>query len=123
LNGVTVEHYRVVPDLVKLFSAISSGQNTNSAAMTALQTVLQNATVSADVWTGSSDHLVRRLSYDADVTADLSQLASAMSDKASTKAPAFGLPAGSVAHLTAHVVVDLHDFNTQLKIQAPTVTP
>jgi len=123
LNGVTVEHYRVVPDLVKLFSAISSGQNTNSAAMTALQTVLQNATVSADVWTGSSDHLVRRLSYDADVTADLSRLPSAMSDKASTKAPAFSLPASSVAHLTAHVVVDLHDFNTQLKIQAPTVTP
>ena len=123
LNGVTVEHYRVVPDLVKLFTALSAGPAINSPAMTALQAILQNATISADVWNGSSDHLVRRLSYDADVTADLSQLAGAISDKASTKAPAFSLPAGSVAHLTAHVVVDLRDFNTQLKIQAPTVTP
>ncbi|MEO6796468.1 MAG: hypothetical protein ABI401_11795 [Candidatus Dormibacter sp.] len=123
VNGVTVEHYRVVPDLVKLFIAISAGQATTSPAMAALQTVLQHATVSADVWTGVSDHLVHRLSYDADVTADLAPLAGALGDKASTKAPAFSLPAGSTAHLTAHVVVDLHDFNTQLKIQAPPVTP
>jgi hypothetical protein len=40
---------------------------------------------------------------------------------ASSKAPVFSLPAGSIAHLTAHMVVDLHDFNTQLKIQAPAV--
>ncbi len=124
LNGVTVEHYRLVPDLAKLFAAISAGHSSsNSEATTALQTVLQNASLVADVWTGSSDHLIHRLSYDADLTADLSQLAGAMADKASAKAPAFSLPAGSIAHLTAHAVIDLHDFNTALKIQAPTVSP
>ena len=123
LNGVTVEHYKVVPDLVKLLAAITAGHpTTNSAAMTALQTVLQNATVSADLWTGKDDHLVRRLSYDADLTADLSQLAGALTATAPAKAPMFSLPAGSVAHLTAHIVVDLHDFNTQLKLQAPALS-
>ncbi len=123
LNGVAVEHYKVVPDLVKLLAAITAGHTaTNSAAMTALQTVLQNATVSADVWTGKDDHLVRRLSYDADVTADLSQLAAAMAPAATAKAPMFTLPAGSVAHVTAHIVVDLHDFNTQLNLKAPAVS-
>lgn len=123
INGAAVDHYRIVPDLVKLFAAISAGHTqSNSAAMSAIQTILQNATVTADVWTGTSDHLVRRASYDADVTADLSQLAGALSSKTSTaKVPALSLPAGSNAHVTAHIVLDLHDFNTQLKIQAPAV--
>ena len=77
----------------------------------------------ADVWTGTSDHLIHRLSYDADLSADLSQLAGLITSKASAAAPAFSLPAGSMAHLTAHAAIDLHDFNTQLKIQAPAVTP
>ena len=123
INGMAVDHYRIVPDLVKLFAAISAGHTgTNAGAISALQTVLQNATVTADVWTSSSDHLVRRASYDADVTADLSQLAGALSSKAATaKVPALSLPAGSNAHVTAHLVLDLHDFNSQLKIQAPAV--
>jgi hypothetical protein len=123
INGVTVEHYRIVPNLARLFTQLSAGRSSaSSAAMTALQTVLENATVSADVWTGKDDHLVRRVTYDADVTGDLSQLMAAMpAAKASTRAPAFSLPAGSIAHLTAHVVVDLHDFNATLTIQAPTV--
>ena len=121
LNGVAVEHYRIVPDLVKLFAAISAEHAaTNSAAVTALQTVLQNATVSADVWTGKDDHLVRRVTYDADLTGDLSELMAGMTTT-EAKAPGFSLPSGSIAHLTAHIVVDLHDFNTRLTIQAPTI--
>jgi len=89
LNGVTVEHYRLVPDLVKLFAAVSAGHSSSSPAATAaLQTVLQNASLVADVWTGTSDHLIHRLSYDADLSADLSQLAGLMGSKASATAPA-----------------------------------
>ena len=122
VNGVLVEHYRIVPDLLKLLAQASAGHSpSNPAAMTALQTVLQDATLVADVWTGTSDHLVHRLSYDADVTADLHQLAGAMSSQAAAKVPAFNLPAGSIGHVTAHIVVDLHDFNTRLTIQAPAV--
>lgn len=123
LNGVTVEQYRIVPDLAKLFATIAAGHSeTNSSGMAALESVLRNASVSADVWAGKDDHLIRRVSYDVDVTGDLSQLLAGMKPAtASSKVPVFSLPAGSIAHVAAHVVVDLHDFNSQVKIQAPTV--
>ena len=122
LNNVTVDHYRVVPDLVKLLDQVSAGHSsTNSAALSALRTVLQNANVTADIWTGTSDHLIRRLSYDVSDSADLHELAATMTDKPSAQASALNLPAGSVAQLTAHVVIDLHDFNTQVNIHAPTI--
>ena len=90
--------------------------------MTALQTVLQNASLKADAWTGTGDHLVRRLSYDADVSADLHQLAAALGNSATAMVPALNLPAGSIARVTAHTVIDLHDFNSKLTIKAPAVT-
>jgi len=122
IGGVAVDHYRVVPDLVKLFDQASAGQSpTNATAASVLKLVLQNATLTADVWTGTGDHLIRRLSYDASVSADLSQLSAARASKPADKAPTFSLPAGSVAHVTAHIVINLHDFNTQVNIQAPTV--
>jgi hypothetical protein len=123
IGGVAVDHYRVVPDLVKLFDQASAGQSpTNATAASALKLILQNATLTADVWTGTSDHLIRRLSYDASVSADLSEVSAAIAaGKPSDKAPRFSLPAGSMAQVTAHIVIDLHDFNTQVNIQAPTV--
>jgi len=121
INGVSVDHYRIVPDLVKLFAQITAGhQSKNPQAMAAIQALLQNASLTADVWTGSNDHLIRRLSYDADVTADLSALAAAFGAKAASRA-GFTIPAGSTAHLTAHVVLNLHDFNSKVTIKAPTV--
>jgi LppX_LprAFG lipoprotein len=121
INGT--DHYRVVPDLVKLFDQVSAGQASSHAAVAGiLRSVLQNAMLTADVWTGTTDHLIRRLSYDANVSADLSQLAAAIPSKPSAKTPALSLPAGSVAQVTAKIVIDLSDFNTQLKIEAPTVT-
>lgn len=120
LDSVTVDHYKVVPDLVKLFDQVATGHpSRDSAALSALRTVLQNASLTADIWTGTNDHLIRRLSYDASGSADLHDLAAAMSALAT--APAFNLPAGSVARLTAHVVIDLHDFNTEVAINAPHV--
>jgi hypothetical protein len=122
LNGTTVEHYRIVPDLAKLFAQISAGHtSSNSAGMAAIQAVLQSASLQADVWTGTSDHLIRRLTYDADVSADLHQLAAALGSEATSKMPAFNLPAGSMARVTAHVQIDLHDFNSKLTIKAPAV--
>jgi hypothetical protein len=125
MDGTTVEHYQLVPDLVKLFSQVSAGHaSSNSGAMAALQSVLESANVVDDVWTGTSDHLIRRLSYDATVSADLSQLAAAIPQAATPRAnaPAFNLPAGSMAQVTAHIVINLHDYNSQVTIKAPTVT-
>lgn len=118
MNGVAVDHYRVVLDLVKLFELLSANQaSKNPQAAAAFLGILENANLTADVWTGTSDHLIRRLSYDADVTADLHQLAASLGSGAGGNG--LTIPAGSMAHLTAHVVIDLHDFNANVKIQAP----
>jgi hypothetical protein len=120
LNGVTVDHYRVVPDLVKLFELISANHTAkNQEAASAILGVLQNANLTADLWTGTSDHLIHRLSYDVDVTADLHQLAPNLGSGASGNGAT--IPVGSMAHLTAHVVIDFADFNAPVKIQAPTL--
>jgi hypothetical protein len=121
LNGVSVDHYQVVPDLAKLLALVSADKQSKNAQMAAIiQEVLKNVNLTADVWTGVDDHLIHRLSYDLDVTVDLHQLASA-GDDSSANAQGLTLPAGSIAHLTAHVVIDAHDFNTKLSIQAPII--
>jgi hypothetical protein len=121
VNNTTVDHYRVVPNLVELFDQASAGHAVpNPSFVGALRTVLQNASLTVDIWTGTSDHLIRRLSYDLTGSADLHDLAAAMTNGVSASAPAFNVPAGSVAHLAAHVVIDLHDFNSRVNIAAPT---
>jgi hypothetical protein len=122
IDGVAVDHYWIVPDLVKLFETLAPNDTTSSSsAMTAIRGILQNATLTADVWTGTSDHLIRRLSYDVDVSADLHQLAGAAADQAGAAASPLTIPAGSIARVTAHVVVDLRDFNSSVTIKAPTL--
>jgi hypothetical protein len=124
LDGVPVDEYHIVPDLAKLFARLENGKAAkNPQASSAIQQLLQDASVTADVWTGSADHLVRRATYDADVTADLSQLASALGPLSRSTAPAFTIPAGSTAHLTAHVAVNFHDYNSRVTITAPTIAP
>ena len=119
LDGVSVDHYRIVPDLMKLYALATAGHTAQDSQMAAaIQDLLQNASVTADVWAGTSDHLIRRVSYDA--TVDLHAL-SALIGKAGSNGQGFTIPAGSVAHLTA--VVNLHDFNAKVSIKAPTVTP
>jgi hypothetical protein len=120
INGVSVDHYRVVPDLLKLFAQATAGHaSKNPQEIAVIQDVLRNANLTADVWTSTNDHLVRRFSYDADVTADLSALAAAL--RASPNGESLTVPAGSVGHLTAHAVINLHDFNARVTIKAPTV--
>jgi len=123
IDGVAVDHYRVVPDLVRLLAQVTAGQASKEPqAMAALQGLLQNAQLTADVWTGSSDHLIRRLSYDADVTADLHALSAAFANGTGSHGQSVQIPAGATAHLTAHAVINLHDFNGGVTIKAPTVS-
>ncbi|HYM51103.1 MAG TPA: hypothetical protein VET65_11120 [Candidatus Limnocylindrales bacterium] len=120
LDGVAVDHYQIVPDLVRLFAQLTSANTPkNPQALTAIQGLLQNASVTADVWTGSGDHLVRRLTYDTDVTADASQLAATLGSSTS----GLTIPAGSTVHVTAHAEVNLHNYNEPVTITPPTITP
>jgi hypothetical protein len=123
INGVAVDHYRIVPDLVKLLAHVATGGSSKDPqAMAALQDILQNTQLTADVWTGTADHLVRRVSYDADVTADLHALSAAFANATGSNGQSVQIPAGSMAHLTAHAVINLHDFNGAVTIKAPTVS-
>ena len=123
INGVAVDHYRLVPDLVKLLAQVTAGGSSKDPQVTAaLEGILQNAQLTADVWTGTSDHLIRRVSYDADVTADLHVLSAAFANGTGASGPSLQIPAGSMVHLTAHAVINLHDFNGAITIKAPTVS-
>lgn len=123
INGVAVDHYRIVPDLVKLLAQVTTGGSSKDPQVTAaLEGILQNAQLTADVWTGSSDHLIRRVSYDADVTADLHALSAAFANGTGASGQSLQIPSGSMAHVTAHAVINLHDFNGAVTIKAPTVS-
>jgi hypothetical protein len=123
INGVAVDHYRIVPDLVKLLAQVTTGHSsTDPQAMAALEGILQNTQLTADVWTGTSDHLIRRVSYDVDVSADLHALSAAFANGTGANGQWLQIPAGSMAHLTAHAVINLHDFNGAVTIKAPTVS-
>jgi hypothetical protein len=123
INGVAVDHYRIVPDLVKLLAQVTTAGSSKDPQVTAaLEGILQNAQLTADVWTGTSDHLIRRVSYDADVTADLHVLSAAFANGTGANGQSLQIPAGSMAHLTAHAVINLHDFNGAVTIKAPTVS-
>jgi hypothetical protein len=123
INGVAVDHYRIVPDLVRLLAQVTTGHSsTDPQAMAVLQGILQNAQLTADVWTGTSDHLIRRVSYDVDVSADLHALFAAFANGTGSNGQSLQIPAGSMAHLAAHAVINLHDFNGAVTIKAPTVS-
>ena len=123
MAGAAVDHYRIVPDLVRLLAQVTAGSaSKDPQAMAALQSLLQNAQLTADVWTGTSDHLIRRVNYDADLTADLQALSAAFAKGTGANGQSVQIPAGSVAHLTAHAVINLHDFNGAVTIKAPTVS-
>ena len=119
INGVSVEHYQVVPDLLKLFAQLATRlESKDPQVAAAIQQALSGVKLTLDVWTGVDDHLIRRLSYDLDATVDLHQLASLDTHVGET---ALNVPVGSMAHLTAHAVIDLHDFNASVTVVAPTV--
>ncbi len=118
LNGTTVHHYQLIPDKDKLIAALDQAAVKNPQALAAIKQVLDSGTLTVEVWFGKDDHLVRRVSTDADYTIDLNQLMGSLG-----AAPPSGsqLPAGASIHATAHVVINYHDFDAPVTISMPTV--
>src|SRR6267143_2462769 len=81
--------------------------------------LLDSGTMTVEVWFGKDDHLVRRVSTDADYTIDLNQLMGSLGVPARSGSQ---LPAGSSIHATAHVVITYHDFDAPVTISIPTVS-
>ncbi len=119
LNGTTVHHYQLMPDKDKLIASLDNAAVKNPQALAAIKQVLDSGTMTVEVWFGKDDHLVRRVSTDADYTIDLNQFMGSLG--AATKSGT-QLPAGSSIHATAHVVINYHDFDTPVTISIPTVS-
>ncbi|HXN01034.1 MAG TPA: hypothetical protein VN973_03995 [Candidatus Dormibacteraeota bacterium] len=118
VNGATVHHYQLIPDKDKLLAAMDKATTKNPQALAAIKQVLDSGTMTVEVWFGKDDHLVRRVSTDADYTVNLNQLLGSLG------APTSGsqLPAGSTIHATAHVVLNYHDFDAPVTISIPTIS-
>ena len=73
-----------------------------------------------DVWFGKDDHLVRRVSVNADYTVDLNQL---MGSLGASAAPSGSrLPAGAAIHAIAAVTINYHHFDAPVTISIPSVS-
>jgi hypothetical protein len=118
LSGTAVHHYQLVPDKDKLLASLDQAAVKNPQALAAIKQVLDSGTMTVQVWFGKDDHLVRRISTDADYTIDLGQLMGSLGAPAASSRT---LPAGSSIHATAHVVINYHDFDAPVTISIPTV--
>jgi hypothetical protein len=87
--------------------------------LAAIKQVLDSGTMTVEVWFGKDDHLVRRVSTDADYSIDLNEM---MGSLGATPTSGSQLPAGSTIHATAHVVINYHDFDAPVTISIPTVS-
>jgi len=114
LDGTAVHHYQLMPDKAKLEAAAKGAQ-----AQAALKQVLDNGTMTIEVWFGKDDHLVRRLVTDADYHLDLGQLLGSLGAGSSTS---LKVPAGSTIHAVAHMQIGYHDFDAPVTITIPTVS-
>jgi hypothetical protein len=119
LDNTKVRHLKLTPDKDKLISNLNSSSIKNPQALAAIKQVLDSGTMTVEVWFGKDDHLLRRLSTDADYSLDLNQLMGSLGSITGTNGSR--LPAGSSIHATAHVVINYHDFDKPVTISIPTV--
>jgi hypothetical protein len=119
LNGKTVHHYQLTPDKDKLIASLDKATIKNPQAIAAIKQVLDSGTMTVNVWFDKDDHLVQRVSTDADYTIDLNQL---MGSLGSAPKPGSQLPAGATVHATAHVLINYHDFDAPVTISIPSVS-
>lgn len=118
LGGTTVHHYQLIPDKDKLLASFDKAAIKNPQAKAAIEQVLNSGTLTVEVWFGKDDHLVRRVTTDADYSVDLSQLMGALGAPSGSSSQ---LPAGSTIHATAHIEINYHDFDAPVTITIPTV--
>jgi hypothetical protein len=126
LNGTTVHHYRLVPDKAKLSARLQSlpALKNNAQAQAAFNQILNNGTMTIEVWFGKDDHLVRRIVSDANLAFDLGQLMQVLGVGRGSQGvpPSSGtLPTGSMAQVTAHMDISYHDFNAPVTVTVPQV--
>jgi hypothetical protein len=117
-DGTKVHHYQLIPDKDKLIASFDNATVKNPQAKAAIEQVLNSGTMTVEVWFGKDDHLVRRVTTNADYTVDLNQLMGAVGAPSGSSS---GVPAGTSIHATAHIEINYHDFDAPVTIAIPTV--
>jgi hypothetical protein len=117
-DGTKVHHYQLTPDKAKLLASFDKAAVKNPQAKAAIEQVLNSGTMTIEVWFGKDDHLVRRITTDADYTVDLNQLMGAVGAPSGSSGK---LPAGSTIHATAHIEIDYHNFDAPVTISIPSL--
>jgi hypothetical protein len=120
LGGTTVHHYQLTPDKDKLLASLAKRPSMTPQALAAVKQVLDSGTMTIDVWFGKDDHLVRRVSVNADYTVDLNQLLGSLGASAATSGSQ--LPAGAAIHAIAAVTINYHDFDAPVTISVPSIS-
>jgi hypothetical protein len=120
LAGTTVHHYQLTPDKDKLLASLAKRPSMTPEALAAVKQVLNSGTMTTDVWFGKDDHLVRRVSVNADYSIDLNQLLGSLGAAAASSSSS--LPAGAGIHAVATVVINYHDFDAPVTISIPTIS-
>src|SRR3989475_9269161 len=115
-DGTTVRHLQLTPDKDKLLASFDKAAVKNPQAKAAIAQVLNSGTMTVDVWFGKDDHLVRRITTDADYTVDLSQLMGALGAPSGSSNR---VRAGSTIHASAHREINSNDFNVPVSIIHP----
>ena len=117
VNGAHVHHYRVKLDPDKLKAALSAkGAIPNAKTSKAFDDFVKNGKYTMEVWVGTADHLVRRITLNFDATTDSAALGGFNFGGTTPKATATAQP----VHVTAHAQLDYTDFNKPITITAPT---
>lgn len=121
LNGTDVHHYEIVPDKAKLDEQMGSiGLSPQMQAV--VKDMVDKGTFHIEVWIGKDDHLLRRIKEDIDANLDLNAMLAAVMPSGQAPPPG-SIPANASIHLTGHITIDLHDFNSAVTVTVPSVSP
>jgi len=116
VDGAHVHHYRVKVDAAKLKDQLShKGVIADTKTNQFFDDVVKQSKYTMEVWVGTSDHLVRRVTFNLDATMDLGGLGGFNLGGTSPKPAATPEP----VHVTAHAQLDYSDFNQSIQVTPP----
>ena len=116
VNGDHVHHYRVNLDADKLKAELSKkGVIPDSKTSKFFDDFVKNGKYTMEVWVGTSDRLVRRVTLSFDAVTDASTLGGFTLGGTTPKTQATPQP----VHVTAHAQLNYSDFNKSIKSTPP----
>ncbi|HXA41314.1 MAG TPA: hypothetical protein VNV65_00215 [Candidatus Solibacter sp.] len=118
VDGAHVHHYRVKLDTAKLKDELShKGVLADGKSNQFFDDIVKQSQYTIEVWVGTADHLVRRVSFSLDSTMDLGGLGGFNLGGASPKPASTPQP----VHVTAHAQLDYADFNKSIQVTPPPI--